>query len=391
MTFKPGTQNPIRFAAAVLTVVGTTVGAGILGLPYAIAQAGFLPGSLLLLFVGMATMVLNLMYAELILRTRSDHEIPGYGGVYVGKGAQMIALLAGLLGSYGALLAYAIGESRVLSGLFGGPPLLWGLLFLILGGYVIFRGLDMVRRFEFVLSISLLCILFLIGVAVHPHINTAHLARVDVNNLATPYGVLMFAFAGTASVPLVRKQMVGREKAIPKVFLVANSLILIAYFLFVWVVLGATGAETTDIATLGLTRVVGPWMGLMGNVLAAVTLFSGFIAMGLSLRRVFECDYGLTRPQAWLSTMIIPTALFLVGMREFVVVLGVSGGIVLGVQGVLIVLAFWRSQKVSFLHKVFPFEMGRKPEFELGSQLVVGVVLFGMYVIGAVLTILNFV
>jgi len=39
---------------------GTVIGAGVLGIPYVIAQAGFLTGLLLIFILGIATLFINL-------------------------------------------------------------------------------------------------------------------------------------------------------------------------------------------------------------------------------------------------------------------------------------------------------------------------------------------
>ncbi len=374
---------------AIATILGTTIGAGILGIPYAISKVGFLPGIVLICLIGVATMFLNLMYAEVTLRTRQDHEIPGYGGLYLGTDAKMLALLAGLIGSYGALLAYIIGEGHILTSLWGGNATVWSYVFIGFGSYIVYRGVEIVKKIEFVMSLALLTVLFLIGIAVQPHIVNMNLAYVDVNNIIVPYGVLMFAFSGSASIPMVRQQLKGQEKKLPLAILIANSIILCIYFVFAWLVLGVTGAQTTQVATIGLGLKVGPGIRLLGNVLAGITLLSGYVAMGLSVRRLFENDYGMSRIQACLVTIVIPVILFTSGARSFITVLGIVGGLLLSLQSVIIILSFWKSQEVTFWQKITPSFSRRKPEFTLGKQGVLGVLLILLYIFGAVLTILN--
>lgn len=374
---------------AIATIIGTTIGAGILGIPYAIAKVGFLPGVILIVCIGIATTILNLMYAEVTLRTRQDHEIPGYGGLYLGTDAKMLALLAGLLGSYGALLAYIVGEGQVLQNLLGGSATIWSVLFICFGSYIIYRGVDVVKKIELVMSIALLGVLLLIGMAVQSHITNINLSFVDVNNFITPYGVLMFAFAGTASIPMVRQQLKGQERKLPAVILIASSVILSVYFVFTWLVLGVTGSETTQIATIGLGLKVGPFIRVLGNILAAITLLTGYIAMGLSIRRLFENDYGMTKLKACMVTIAIPSALFVIGARNFISILGIVGGVLLSVQAVIIILSFWKSQDVSLFQTSVPIILRRKPEFTIGRHILLGSMLIALYVFGAFLTVFN--
>ena len=66
-----------KFWIAVTTLVGTIVGAGILGIPYIVAKAGFLVGFILMLILGIAFIFLNLFAGEIVLRTKEQHQLTG--------------------------------------------------------------------------------------------------------------------------------------------------------------------------------------------------------------------------------------------------------------------------------------------------------------------------
>ena len=50
------------FIKSIAILIGTTIGAGVFGVPYAIAQIGFIPGLVYLLVIGGLMILLNLMY-----------------------------------------------------------------------------------------------------------------------------------------------------------------------------------------------------------------------------------------------------------------------------------------------------------------------------------------
>lgn len=377
---------------ALAIIIGTTIGAGILGMPYAVAKVGFLPGIVMLIGLGLATMILELMYAEVTLRTREDHEMPGYSGLYLGFPARMLTLLIGIIGGYGAMLAYIIGEGNVLATLFGGllggilphsslphSPFLWGLLFFALASFIVYRGLEAVRVIELVMVTAMFGVVVALGLTAHPHINPNNLSLVDVNNAIVPYGVLMFALTGISAIPQVRLQLKGSEKSFPHIIIAANVAVMIVYALFNWLTLGVSGSATTEIATVGLGQTIGRTMLILGNTLAFITMSTCFIAGGMSMRRLFQYDYGFSRFKAWLATMMIPLTLFIFGARGFVQVLGIVGGVIVSLQSIIIVVAFWKARTRGH----------RKPEFNLGSLRLVGSILIILYVIGSVLTILD--
>lgn len=367
----------LQFAEATATLIGAVIGAGVLGIPYAIAQIGFWPGMAMLVGLTIANTFLILMYTEVTLRTKADHEIPGYGGVYLGFPTQILALLVVILGGYGTILAYLIAQGDVLQALFGGSPVVWSLVFFVVGGYVIYRGLNAVRIVELIMTIGIFAILFVIGLNAHPHINGLNYMHVNLHNFIVPYGVLIFALSGISAVPQVRLQMTHEEKKLPFVVIAANILIFIMYALFMWLVLGVTGLATTEVATIGLGEKIGHTMLILGNALAFFTISTSFITVGLSIRRIFQYDYGFPRFKAWISTMIVPLVIFMLGARSFISVVGIVGGILVGIQCVVIIMAFWKSIKNG----------GRKPEFTIKSFKFVGLILIVVYVIGAILTL----
>ena len=61
-----------KLLIAITTLVGTIVGAGMLGIPYVVAKAGFLYGSLIIILIGLAFLFLNLFTGEVVLRTKNN-------------------------------------------------------------------------------------------------------------------------------------------------------------------------------------------------------------------------------------------------------------------------------------------------------------------------------
>ena len=161
----------LQFSEAIATQIGSVVGAGVLGLPFAIAKVGFIPGVIMLILLTIVTIILELMYVELILRTRQEHEIPGYGSIYLGKQAGIFALLIGVVSGYGTLLAYLIAQGEVLQSLFGGSTVLWSMCFFMIGTYIIYRGLSAIRIVELIMTLGIFTILMIFGFCAHPHIN----------------------------------------------------------------------------------------------------------------------------------------------------------------------------------------------------------------------------
>ena len=59
---------------AIATLVGCTIGAGILGIPYVVAKSGFLIGFIDIVLIGLAVMLINLYLGEVVLINVDKYE-----------------------------------------------------------------------------------------------------------------------------------------------------------------------------------------------------------------------------------------------------------------------------------------------------------------------------
>src|SRR3990167_1848687 len=81
-----------RLWIAITSLIGTIIGAGILGLPYVISQVGLFYGAILIVLLGLAFLGINLFLGEIVLRTNGKHQLTGYAEKYLGpKGKKIMA------------------------------------------------------------------------------------------------------------------------------------------------------------------------------------------------------------------------------------------------------------------------------------------------------------
>ena len=66
-------------------LIGTIVGAGFLGIPYVVSKSGFTLGLIHMMIIGIVITLTMLYLGEIIQRTRSSHQLPGYAERYLGK------------------------------------------------------------------------------------------------------------------------------------------------------------------------------------------------------------------------------------------------------------------------------------------------------------------
>src|SRR3989344_5432749 len=125
------------FLSATATLIGIIVGVGIFGIPYVTAQAGFWIGQFYIVFLAGVTLLVHLLYGEVVERTEGTHRLPGYAEKYLGKGAKRLITVAFFFSGYAALLLYIVIVEELLENLtFQGIPAVWGsILFWFLGSF----------------------------------------------------------------------------------------------------------------------------------------------------------------------------------------------------------------------------------------------------------------
>ena len=354
----------------ITTLLGAVMGAGVLGIPFVVAKAGIIPGIVTILVLGIAVLILNLMVGEIALRTPGNHQLAGYMDLYLGKTGKFLMMLSLVIGIYGALIAYIIGLGETLPALLPGSPALWMFLAFVVLSALLSRRLKVIELAErFLSSGKIVAIAIVIVVAfVLGKFSTANLT--PTTSWTLPFGVILFSLLGTAVIPDVREELKGSLTKLKPVLVWSSIIAIVIYMLFAISVVGVTGAGTTEIATLALGEHLGMAGLLLLNIFAILAMASAFLALGEALKKMFEEDYGWKPWPALFATVLIPAAVVLSGARSFIGVIGLTGAIAGGIDGVLIVLAYRKA-----------VEKGkRRPEYSLHLPTILHWLVFAVFV-----------
>jgi len=155
-----------------------------------------------------------------------------------------------------------------------------------------------------------------------------------------PYGAIMFSLWGTGLIPEIEEMLRGSKKSLKKVIIAGTLIPAAVYLVFIFLILGITGPQTTDSALLGLKNVLGNGIISIALLIGVITTFIAFIACGLLLKKVFMYDLGVKELPAWVFVCFIPLILFLLGVNSFINLISFVGGILLGIDGILIMLMY---------------------------------------------------
>ena len=360
---------------AISILIGTTIGAGIFGIPFVVSKIGFLPGIFYILILGALVLILNLIYGEIILRTQGDHQLTGYSEIYFGKIGKKIASLALFVGVYGALLAYLIKIGEFSSLIFGfGNPALFSLIFFIFALTAIFFGLRAVSFLESLIVVFIFGLIFLIAILGFKQIDLSNFSGFNLSYLFLPFGVILFALTGFSVIPEVEEILRDNHKNLKKSIIIGSLIPIIVYVLFAIVVVGISGNSTSDDAILGLILFLPSWIVGLGALFGILCMTSSFLALGYVLKEVWHRDFKFSKTISVFLACFPSLILFLLGAKSFIKVLSITGAISGGLTGILIIAIFRKAKKTG----------KRAPAYSLNLPKILIVVLILVFLIGII-------
>lgn len=365
-----------NYIYAVSSVVGTAIGAGVFSLPYVASKSGFLIFLILILILGFIMLVLHLMYAEITLRTKNKSRLAGYCGKYLGKNGKRFAMFITLFSLYASMLAYIIIGGKFLnvlfSSYFGGNEFIYGVtmaLFISMGIYISLRLVSFIELLMVVfLFITMIGIIFK-GVF---FINVENLLTGDAAQSFFPFGAILFSISALSAIPELEHIIKKGQKKIKSAIIAGSVITVITYILFTAVVLGITGANTSDEALAGLNLSIGNGIVTLGLIFGIFAIATSFLMIGINLKETFWYDYNLSEKKSWALACLVPLLIFILGLRDFITVVSFAGSIAGGFAGILIIAAFYKAKKTG----------DQKPAFEIKVPILLLVFMVFVLLLG---------
>lgn len=366
-----------NYTYAVSTFVGTAIGVGIFSLPFVASKSGFSFFAVLLVLLGFIMIVLNLMYGEITLRTKNKGRLVGYCGKYLGKNGKRFATFTTLFSLYSSTLAYIIIGgvflNALFSGYFGGSEFAYSIIIFSVISIGIYVSLKMVSIIELLMVIFLFVAMF--GIIIKGSV------LVDSNNLLTsnfsqaffPFGAILFSLSALSAIPELEHIIKRKKERIKGVIIWGGITTIIVFLLFVAVVLGVTGVNTSEDALSGINAVMGNGIVTIGLIFGVFAIATSFLMIGINLKEIFWYDYHLSEKKAWLLTCFVPFIIFLLGLRDFITVVSIAGGIAGGFVGILIIVSFYRAKKMGDMQPAYEIKVPK-----IFSALMIFIFLLGI-------------
>ena len=234
-----------KLIGAILLVVGTTIGAGILALPLATAQMGFW-GSMALLVSAWGLMTIcALIFLEVNLWLPQNTNLISMAGATLGKYGQAVAWCIYLFLLYSILSAYIAGGGELFQYLLATngihiPVSSASVLFTVLFGIVVYFG---IRSVDFVnrglmfgkMGAFLLLVLFII-----PYISSDTLIGSHIKHSIPPAGITVtaVAFGSLMIIPSLSNYFCEDIRSLRKAILIGMFIPLLCYIAWDLVILG---------------------------------------------------------------------------------------------------------------------------------------------------------
>lgn len=371
-------RKDVTFYQAIAMIVGTTIGAGILGMPYAISKVGLLFGIVIIVSVGSLAIGINLLVGEVSARTMGNLQLVGLTRKYLGNKAGYLMMTIFYIQLFVILTIYIIGMGEIAADFFLGSSFFWGIALWTVGSFIVFRGIEAIKTVEFFLTMIIIFVVLILAALAMPHVDLEFVKYSNVAAFFVPYGVVLFAFSGVGTIPAAYRLLHGKNEEF-KLAIVSSSLVaMFVYIVFTALVIGVTGYNTTEIATLGLGEAVGRNMFILANAFAFLAMMTSFIMLGMQLRDSMNWDFNFPYYRATAITLCIPLVIFLLGLRQFVLAINIVGGVFMSTQMLLLVLVYWKAKREGALDPV---------SYKLHHAVLISVLTLVVFSVGAVYSV----
>jgi tyrosine-specific transport protein len=387
-------SQSISTLKAIFLFSSTIIGAGILALPIAAEEAGFLPLASMIVLVAVVSAFSGFYIAECALADQEHSYLPALARKHLGTWGFAAMLLGLVICIYGALVGYLAAGGQIFFTLSHGAIPVWlgTVIYFIVGSVILHRGLVLASRVNTFLMYGMLVLLgILIGMAA-PRIQIPLLLRSSWSSVLDVFGVVLFAYLGHSVIPSIVFNLENKTR-IALVISIGIALPCLLYLLWSMVVLGVVPAASESghslsaartagqPATIPLGFVIGGSVIVLGNVFAACSTMTSYIGFGISLKDSYgdlvnKKRLGLSELALTGLVVLPPLLLALLHPGAFLHTLDIAGtfggGLFVGILPVLILMKVRRS--------------GSLEEFKTRGGAVVPYLVLFVYVFGMLCT-----
>ncbi len=330
-------------------MAATTIGAGIFSLPY-IFQASGWPLAIFFLFaLSAAVHFSQFLYLKSLAAEGGRRRLLGMVGEYYGPVGRQFGLVVIVGGLVLTLVVYLVLAGSFLSLFAPGWILPGTFIFWLTASLIIIFQLRRLVVSEVLGSMFLLAVVAWIFLAGSGGLTADkfHLLPSSASAWILPFAPILFALAGWTAVEPIYEYAKKRGLSLRECgsAMAAGTFgSALAYALFVLGITGASVLVTPDTVS-GLSG-SGLLFLLPIAILGVLAIWTSYVPIGLEVRRSLEVD--LRWPLGWSTAVVLflPPLLLRLGLSDFLAVIGLVGGVFLGLEYVLILIAGRRALRL---------------------------------------------
>ncbi len=343
-------NKQLTIAESACIITGYGIGGGVMAMPYLAQRNGVLVSLFILAAAFLASFVLHVMIAELVVKSGGGSQIIEVFSRYLFRGkykklltlAFFVIMALVLLTN---LAAYISGAAEIISELLGISLWLSRLLFYVAAASVVLFGLKAVGVSE---KLAVGIIFLLVGLlACFSLLHIRNPLPVKAGSLTEGlayFGMAMFAFSAFFSVPQAAAGLGGDGKKVRKaVFLgLLNNVILITV---ITVCALLSSAQVTEVAMIGWSRGIGSWAEIVGSLFTILAMLTTYWSISLALADIVEEQLKLSKRLCWVIATLPSLALTFAGLGGFMEFMRLAGGLIAILIALMVVPAFGKASR----------------------------------------------
>lgn len=296
-------QKPPSIFGGILLIIGNVIGAGILALPLATAQLGLPAAIALLLFFWLLMMLGAYYFLEANLAFPAGSNFISMSRITLGKPGMVIAWICYLLVMYSLISAYIAGGGDLIKINFYYlgitlPSWASSVFFLLIFGFVVFRGIYITDYTNRILMLAKAIIFFITVMGIAMHFNFYTIPIISQKNLSSSLLIVAITSFGFATlIPSLRTYYNSDVQKIKKIIFWGTLIPFLCYVAWVTVIFsvipyyGVYGLAKISTSTHPVSDLQYAlkealqisWLIQATNIFSAICVITSFLANSISL------------------------------------------------------------------------------------------------------------
>lgn len=300
----------IKQLGGILLITGNAIGGGMLALPLATAQAGFINSSLFLIACWAIMLAGALLILEVNLWFPPNSHLISMARATLGIPGAIVAWLCYLFLLYSLLAAYIAGGSDFFQDLLKKIHIYFSAtttatIFVLILGAIVYKGIHSVDYINRSLMAGKLFIFCLLILFLFPFISIKHLCQGDIHYLPASLTIVVTSFGFAAIIPSLRSYFHSNLKQLRLVIIYGSLIPLICYIFWNGAIMGVIPIDKllaiahSNEATSHLTNALNHLLSknsitFFAWAFISICLATSFLGVGISLVDFLQDGLGLT-------------------------------------------------------------------------------------------------